>query len=105
MTRGWLPSMVWIAGLATALLMDFYNNRFAPYSYDFSIMSKHALSRIYEHYTALLHVAESAQMTFFARLPEEEWNKRHGSIYTPQFIARYLHVFCGINYHPGSSVK
>jgi methylase of polypeptide subunit release factors len=76
-----------------ALLADFYLNRFAPYSYDFSVMSKHALSRIYEHYTALLHVEESAQMAFIPRLPEEEWNKRHGSIYTPQFIARYFARF------------
>jgi len=78
---------------AHGLLADFYQNRFAPYSYDFSVMSKHALSRIYEHYTALLHVEETTQMTFFPRLPEEEWNKRHGSIYTPQFIARYFARF------------
>lgn len=78
---------------AHELLADFYQNRFAPYSYDFSVMSKHALSRIYEHYTALLHIEETAQMTFFPRLPEEEWNKRHGSIYTPQFIARYFARF------------
>jgi len=76
-----------------SLLLDFYHNRFAPYPYDFSVMSKHALSRIYEHYTALLHLEESAQMAFLPRLPEEEWNKRHGSIYTPQFIARYFARF------------
>lgn len=76
-----------------SLLLDFYYNRYAPYPYDFSVMSKHALSRIYEHYTALLHLEESAQMTLFPKLPEEEWNKRHGSIYTPQFIARYFARF------------
>ncbi len=81
------------SGTVQGLLYDFYNNKFAPYSYDFSVMSKHALSRIYEHYTALLHVEESPQMTMFPRLPEEEWNKKHGSIYTPQFIARYFARF------------
>ena len=78
---------------AHSLLLDFYHNKFAPYAYDFSVMSKHALSRIYEHYTALLHIEESPQMAFFPRVPEEEWNKRHGSIYTPQFIARYFARF------------
>src|SRR6266478_1305081 len=34
---------------------DFYRNRFEPYfDYDFAMMSKHALSRIYEHYVSLL---------------------------------------------------
>ena len=75
------------------LFTDFYINRFAPYNYDFSIMSKHALSRIYERYTALLHLEETSQSSFFPRIPEEEWNKRHGSVYTPQFIARYFARF------------
>jgi hypothetical protein len=35
------------------LIGDFYRNRYEPYfEYDFAIMSKHALSRIYEHYVS-----------------------------------------------------
>jgi len=30
-----------------AMVGDFYQNKYAPYRYDFSLMSKHALSRIY----------------------------------------------------------
>ena len=72
------------------LLSDFYRNKYAPYEYDFSLVSKHALSRIYERYASILHLEESPQATFplFPRLLEEEWNKAYGSIYTPQFIAR-----------------
>ena len=75
-----------------ALLADFYHNKYAPYEYDFSLMSKHALSRIYEHYVSVLRPEESPQATLplFPRLPEEELNKAYGSIYTPQFIARFF---------------
>ena len=75
-----------------ALLADFYHNKYAPYEYDFSLMSKHALSRIYEHYVSILRIEESPQATLplFPRLPEEELNKAYGSIYTPQFIARFF---------------
>ena len=75
------------------LLGDFYRNRFAPYKYDFSIMSKHALSRIYEHYSTILHVQASPQGSFFPILPEEELNKSYGSVYTPQFIAGFFARF------------
>lgn len=74
----------------SALLSDFYRNRFAPYDYDFSLMSKHALSRIYEHYVSILRLEDSPQLTLFPRLPEEERDKAYGSIYTPQFIARFF---------------
>lgn len=75
-----------------ALLADFYHNKYAPYEYDFSLMSKHALSRIYEHYVSVLrpHVSPQATLPLFPRLPEEELNKAYGSIYTPQFIARFF---------------
>lgn len=73
-----------------SLLTDFYRNKY--YDYDFSLMSKHALSRIYEHYVAIFRPDESPQLTlpFFTRLPEEERDKAYGSIYTPQFIARFF---------------
>ncbi|MEK6409844.1 MAG: N-6 DNA methylase [Acidobacteriota bacterium] len=76
-----------------SLFQDFYRIKKArPYEYDFSVMSKHALSRIYERYTNLLRIshAESAQASFFEPLPEEEPNIAYGSIYTPQFIARFF---------------
>ena len=72
------------------LFGDFYTNKFAPYNYDFSIISKHALSRIYERYVSLLKIADSAQTTLFPAVAEEEINKLSGSYYTPQFIARFF---------------
>lgn len=76
----------------SGLLSDFYHNKYAPYEYDFSLISKHALSRIYEHYVSILSVEQSEQSTLplFPRLPEEERNKAYGSIYTPQFVARFF---------------
>ena len=72
------------------LIYDFYKIRGIPYNYNFALMSKHALSRIYEKYVTLMRVPESEQLTLFQLLPEEEWNKSLGSIYTPQFIAKFF---------------
>ena len=75
------------------LLSDFYKNKIVPYEYDFSVMSKHALSRIYEHYVSMLRSVELpkvAQLSFFPSLPEEEKSKAFGGIYTPQYIARFF---------------
>lgn len=76
-----------------ALLTDFYRNKYAPYyTYDFSLISKHALSRIYEQYVSILRLEEPDQPTLllFSKLPEEKWEKSFGSIYTPQYIARFF---------------
>lgn len=78
---------------ATYLLQDFYRNKYVPgYTYDFSLISKHALSRIYEHYVSILHLEESQQsaLPIFRNLPEEERDKAYGSVYTPQFVARFF---------------
>jgi methylase of polypeptide subunit release factors len=72
---------------------DFYFNKYAPYEYDFSIISKHALSRIYERYVSILKIEESPQTTLFAPVPVEHANKASGSYYTPQFIARFFSRF------------
>jgi type I restriction-modification system DNA methylase subunit len=77
------------------LLTEFYRSPAVPYPYDFSVMSKHALSRIYEHYVSLLRYVETLQpnqLSMFSdfTLPEEEKSKAYGSIYTPQFIARFF---------------
>jgi hypothetical protein len=79
-------------GTVFALLHDFYRNRYAPYEFDFSLMSKHALSRIYEHYVSLLRVEDSVQAALptLPSLPEEDFSRTYGSVYTPQFIARFF---------------
>jgi len=80
--------------LAYDLLSHFYKSLRVPYAYDFAIMSKHALSRIYEHYVSLLSFEEkSPQLSFVPRLPEEQYSKNYGSVYTPQFIARFFARF------------
>jgi len=83
------------------LLQDFYNNRFTPtYQYDFSLMSKHALSRIYEHYVSLLRTKDSPQLLLIPDLPHEERNKSAGAIYTPQYIARFFARYLKENLTP-----
>ena len=73
------------------LVGDFYRNRYVNYfDYDFSIMSKHALSRIYEHYVSLLRFRESEQASFFPPLPDERIERQFGNVYTPEFIARFF---------------
>ena len=76
-----------------SLLLDFYENRFAPYRYDFAVISKHALSRIYELYVSLLRQDESAQLSLLPQLPSEFSDKSQGAVYTPQFIARFFSRF------------
>lgn len=85
-----------------ALLYEFYYNQHAPYNYNFSLMSKHALSRIYEHYSSLLVIEDSPQASFFPPVPDEDWNKTYGSVYTPQFIARFLARFVREQMPPGA---
>ena len=78
-------------GEVQELIADFYQNRFARYfDYDFSIMSKHALSRIYEHYVSLLRFTDSSQTSFLPTLPEEQIERSYGNIYTPEFIAKFF---------------
>jgi hypothetical protein len=78
---------------ATALNLcrDFYAPPEAPYDFNFALMSKHALSRIYERYVALLKSSpEQEQLYFVSPTPTEESPNRTGSIYTPQFIAGFF---------------
>lgn len=94
-------SVVW------SLINSFYGSESIPYEYDFSIMSKHALSRIYEQYVSVLKVVEppeTKQLSFgFHKntILREEKNKTYGSIYTPQYIARFFAKFLR-NYLPSS---
>jgi methylase of polypeptide subunit release factors len=73
-----------------ALIGDFYQNKFAPYRYDFSLMSKHALSRIYEHYVSILRIEPTEQLSFLPSIAQEKSERAFGSVYTPQFIARFF---------------
>jgi len=82
------------------LFNDFYKNRFIPYEYDFSLISKHALSKIYEHYVSLLQKEESPQLTFFPQMPKEVRNKKLGGFYTPQYIARFFGRYLKENLTP-----
>ena len=77
--------------LGSELLSDFYQNRFSRYyDYDFSLMSKHALSRIYEHYVSALRIESSDQTAFFPRPATEHNERSYGNVYTPEFIAKFF---------------
>lgn len=73
-----------------ALVRDFYQAKTSPYAYDFSLISKHALSRIYEHYVSILRVEPTDQQTLFPPVPHEVHDRSHGAIYTPPFLARFF---------------
>lgn len=73
---------------ARQLFSQFYENRY--YAYDFSLMSKHALSRIYEHYISVLKESDDGQKRLFQSMPREFSNRELGGIYTPQYIARFF---------------
>jgi len=74
-----------------ALFTDFYTNSYAPYAYDFAIMSKHALSRIYEQYVSILRVEEvNGQTSLFGQIPKQTNNRNSGTYYTPQYVARFF---------------
>jgi len=73
-----------------ALIADFYQNKYAPYRYDFSLMSKHALSRIYERYVSALRLEQHEQLQLLPALPDETRERAFGSICTPQFVARFF---------------
>lgn len=88
------------------LFTDFYQNRVAGfYNYDFSIMSKHALSRVYEKYSVLLKVEETSQLAMFAKVPYEESNKAMGAIYTPEYVARFFSRYLQHNLTPRDFVN
>ena len=77
-------------GLRAGLVGAFYGHPSVPYAYDFSVMSKHALSKIYERYIAVMNRDEPIQFSMFPSEPEVEWNKRLGGIYTPNYIASFF---------------
>ena len=74
------------------LVEGFYRHDAVPYDYDFSVMSKYALSKLYERYVSVMRDEESVQVPMFpsTHAPEEEWNKQLGGVYTPQYIASFF---------------
>ncbi len=63
-------------------------------------MSKHALSRIYEHYISILRDGNSPQRSLFPPTPDEYQNRERGGIYTPQYIARFFARFLKESHTP-----
>lgn len=64
------------------LMRDFYAPKEAAYDFNFALMSKHALSRIYKRFVSLLVAEEvnSLQLSFIAAVPEERTPLRTGAI-------------------------
>jgi len=54
------------------------------------MISKHALSRIYEHYVSVLRVPDANQMSLLPRMAVEVPEKSFGAVYTPEYIARFF---------------
>ena len=65
-----------------SLVEAFYRNPSIPYDYDFSVISKHALSKIYERYIAVMNSDQPVQFTFLPESTEQSWTKHLGGIYT-----------------------
>ena len=76
--------------MCVEIVNAFYGHPAVPYDYDFSVISKHALSKIYERYVAVMQLDEPIQFSMFPSEPEEAWNRRLGGIYTPQYIASFF---------------
>lgn len=90
--------------LSTAidLTRDFYRPVAAEYPFNFALMSKHALSKIYERYVAILDFDEekSRQTSLFPELPEESIDRKIGAVYTPQYIATFFSKYIQENVPP-----
>lgn len=73
---------------------SFYENENNRFKYDFSIITKQALSRIYQKYVSLLSIDESSNLQEnlfgFSDFPIEAINKEVGAFYTPEYIARFF---------------
>lgn len=73
---------------------SFYENEYNRFKYDFSIMTKQALSRIYQKYVSILSISyNDEQGTLFPPIPFENINKDGGAYYTPEYIARFFSKF------------
>ena len=73
-----------------SLVERFYQHEAVPYAYDFSVMSKYALSKLYERYVAVMRDEEAVQLSWWPAAPEGRWNRELGGLYTPQYIASFF---------------
>lgn len=72
------------------IIYDFYQNRYSPFQYDFSIISKHALGRIYEDYVGMLRAETSPQLYLFHKMSKVERERALAAVYTPQYIGSFF---------------
>lgn len=81
---------------------DMYSPQDAGYDFNFALMSKHAMSRIYEKYVAIFSYEEDivTQSSFFPDVPKLTAPSKIGAIYTPQFIASFFARFLRDNLTP-----
>lgn len=87
------------------LFREMYAPKDAPYDFNFALMSKHALSRIYEKYVSILQPDEPSSQTsidFAQPLPKEAAPSKTGAVYTPQFVASFFSRFLRENLTPRS---
>jgi hypothetical protein len=79
---------------------SFYENEYNRFRYDFSIMTKQALSRIYQKYVSILSINTTFQPDLFGSspIPTEKINKDNGAYYTPEYIARFFAKYICKNY-------
>ena len=87
------------------LIKDFYENSNNSFRYDFSVMTKHALSRIYEKYVAILSIeniqTKQGTLDFGYNIAKEQTkNKMSGVYYTPEYIARFFAKYLQENTSP-----
>lgn len=79
------------------LVKEFYFNKYKDhYYYDFSVISKNALSRIYEKYVTILRTSEEEDL-FGGRIVTRT-EKSPGLAYTPEYLARFFAKYILRNY-------
>lgn len=81
---------------------SFYENENNRFKYDFSIITKQALSRIYQKYVSLLAIDDTYDLQDnlfgFSDFPIEAINKEAGAFYTPEYIARFFSKYISKSY-------
>ena len=82
------------------LVEGFYRHEAVPYAYDFSVMSKYALSKLYERYVSVMRDEQAVQMAWWPSVPEDGGNKELGGVYTPQYIASFFAKYLRKNLPP-----
>ena len=84
------------------LFKSFYQNDYNRFRYDFSIMTKQALSRIYQKYVSLLSIPDTQvsnpNLFNISDIPLEKINREAGAYYTPEYIARFFSKYISKSY-------